>query len=332
MRSEIRTKFEYCNNMYTAVAHSVAAVLDAPFELLLKEHIFRPLRMEFTRYGLVEAQDLARQNPAIQLARGHLWDTRTKAHTLVPWEDIPSSNGAGGIISNVLDYSLWLRHILRPRNFNAALSERAVKALRTPRTLLDADISRPYVGPQAYGLGLYSQVYRGREILQHSGAISGYMAHVCVLPTRNDNQSGNADDGWAIVTMQNSYSMAQDIVIWHLLDNILDTPQHERFDMAQVARDGQAKKEGEMLPERIVQRLFSTTDLAVEVQPTLESSAYEGFYGHIAYHELEVSVSPPSLAMGLEPEGARRLYISPSGSQRTSCAFWASLHYVAGDW
>lgn len=318
--------------MYTAVSRCITTRLETPFGVLLKDHNFDPLGMKHTTYDLEDAQNLAKANGDIQLARGHRWDSRAGEHVLVPWEETPRSNGAGGIISNVLDYSLWLRHLLKPANLNAALSERAVNAMRKPRMLLNADPIRPFVGPQAYGLGLYSQVYRGREILQHSGAISGYMANfVIVPPAKADIQSGNVDNGWAIVTMQNSYSMAQDIVTWNLLDSLLETPESERFDMAQVARDGQIKKEEQMKPENVMQRLFGNTDLIADVHTALDHQSYEGMYRHPAYHDLKVSKSPPPTAGKVSQQEEATLYLS-SGSQARSSAFWASLYHVTGEW
>lgn len=318
--------------MYTAVAHSVAKTLDKPFNVLLKEHIFDPLGMGCTTYDLLDAQDLAKQRHDIELARGHLWDSVSKKYIPYEWEDMPSANGAGGIISNVVDYSLWLRHLLKPTNLNAVLSEKAVNAMRTPRMFLDADNTKPYVGPQAYGLGMYSQVYRGREILQHAGAISGYMASFLVVPpTKAEMRSDNADNGWAIVTMQNSYSLAQDIVTWNLLDTLLETPEQERFDMSQVARAGQAMKEAEMQPEKVLERLYGNADLPTNAQPMLDIQCYVGTYSHPAYHELKISTTPPSRARGISAEGANTLYLTP-GSEKTSCAVWASLHHVSGEW
>ncbi|CZT24779.1 uncharacterized protein RCC_10507 [Ramularia collo-cygni] len=329
---DLRAKWEYCNNMYTAVAHSISKTLATPFKVLLKEYIFEPLGMKYTTYDLSDAQDLASKDSKIELAQGYLWDSQSKQHTLVGWEAMPAANGAGGIISNVLDYGIWLRHLLKPTNLNAALSEKAVNAMSTPRMLLEADKSMPYVGPQAYGLGLFSQVYRGREILQHSGAIFGYMASMLIVPpTKAEVQSGNTNGGWAIVIMQNSYSLASQIIAWNLLDTLLETPGPERFDMATVARIGQAKMEEEMQPANVLQRLFGKTDLTSDAQRVLEPQSYAGMYEHTAYHGVEVSTTPPPIAGDIGVDDATKLYLSPSGPSM-SCAFWASLHHVSGNW
>lgn len=318
--------------MYTAVAHSVATTFDTPYETLLKEHIFGPLGMESTTTDLTAAQSLAKQNHTMNLARGHLWDAELGEFVQIDWDSLPSFNGAGGIISNVLDYSIWLRHLLKPTNQNAALSEQAVAAMRAPRMLVESNNARPYVGPEAYGLGMYSQVYRGREILQHAGAISGYMASFLIVPpTKRDVENEDGDNGWAIVIMQNSYSLAQDIVTWHLLDTLLGTPSPERFDMAQAARMGQAKMEEQMQPDNVLQRLFGKTDMASGSQQMLEPESYAGIYEHIAYHGLQVSTTPPPIAGTMNAQGVSTLYLSPSGA-KTSCGLWATLHHVSGNW
>lgn len=99
MQREMRTKFEYSNNPFTAVSWTVEKILDRPFKSLLKEHIFQPLKMQATTYDLEDALDLARDAEDLEMARGYLWNSQSNDFDLVPWEDVPPSIGAGGIIS-----------------------------------------------------------------------------------------------------------------------------------------------------------------------------------------------------------------------------------------
>lgn len=99
MQREMRTKFEYSNNPFTAVSWAVEKILDQRFKTLLKEHIFQPLKMKATTYDLEDALDLARNVEGIEMARGYLWNSQSKGFDLVPWKDVPPSIGAGGIIS-----------------------------------------------------------------------------------------------------------------------------------------------------------------------------------------------------------------------------------------
>lgn len=339
----MRTKFEYSNNPYTAVSCAVEKVLDRPFKDLLKEHIFDPLKMLHTTYDVEDARDVAASHK-IDMATGHLWDSEAKDYEQVPWSDIPPSRGAGGIISNVLDYAKWVQHLMKPSNLNAALSESAVDALRAPRMLVDP--KPPFTGPQAYGLGLYSQVYRGREIVDHGGAIAGFMANMMMFPpTMDEILRGEEDGGWAVVTMTNAYSVAQNVICWHLIDNFLETPESERFDVAEEARKKHVMMLDAMKPENIVERLFGRMSRESYCEPVLPMAEYEGIYEHPAYRKFQVSTRPIRDADSSQPiandeaasqnrdaDGKHLLYLAPPASAKSYLAFAATLHHVNGEY
>lgn len=351
LHNEIRAEWEYCNIMYTAVSLATETALNRPFKELLKGLIFDPLGMSTTTYALTDAMEIAEKCADIHMARGYLWDSDVQEYELVPFESIPPSKGSGGIISNVLDYNRWMRHLLRPSELNGALSKDAVKAMRTPRTVVQPDARKPYVGPQAYCLGLYSQVYRGREILQHSGATAGYMASMLMVPpTTAEVNEGKEDGSWAVIVMQNTYSLAQDVVVWHLLDKFLGTPEEERFDMAQAARDAQVKSLDDMKPEKVLERLFGAAQRPNGLGPTLPLEQYEGVYEHPAYHKFKLSLSPPSdsgrIGVSRTKEQdktesrqetiarvttSRQLFLR-SGSTRAYFDISATLYHVSGEW
>lgn len=327
----MRTQFEYSNNPYTAVSYAVEDVLDEPYKESLQRLIFDPLRMEQTTYTLEDARKVAKDNN-IDLATGYLWNSNTESYEPVPWSDIPPSRGSGGIISNVLDYATWVQHLMKPTNLNnTALSENAVKALRTPKMLFEGD--RPFVGPQAYCFGLQSHIYRGREILDHDGAIAGYMASMIMIPpTPAEIERGDVDGGWALVSMANSYSAAQGIICWHLLDRCLETPVEERLDAAKKAREAQAKAEEALKPDKVVKRLFGLSAEEPRLDPALQLSAYEGVYEHPGYGEMQVSATPLRGTNSSVQTGKAVLYLAPPESKKGYLSLAATLHHVNGEW
>lgn len=233
---------------------------------------------------------------------------------------------------------------MAPTNLNAALSEGAIKAMRTPRTLVPSDEKLPYVGPEAYCLGLFSQTYRGREIVQHSGAIAGYMANMIMIPPSSAEIKQGKKSGRAVVTLQNSYSLAQNVVGWYLLDQLLETPEQDRFDMAQVARKQQSEKEKSMEWDAVVERLYGKAAKQSHITPRLPLSAYEGVYRHPAYHEFEISMSPlrgsSSDSMpasesrnsdGTIAEAGVPLYMAAPASREVYLGLTATLHHVSGE-
>ncbi|KAK4508429.1 hypothetical protein PRZ48_002167 [Zasmidium cellare] len=341
MHRDMRTKFEYSNNPYTAVSYAIEKVLDRPFKDALKEHIFDPLEMHHTTYDIEDARAVTKAND-IDLATGYLWNSETESFEQVPWSDIPLSRGSGGIISNVLDYAKWVRHLMKPTNLNAALSQNAVKAIRTPKVLVDPE--KPFTGPQAYGLGLFSRVHRGREVIEHAGAIAGFMTNmVMVPPTPAEIERGETDSGWAVVTMQNAYSVAQDVVCWHLLDEFLGTPEGERYDVAEEMRKKQAKAEESLQHENVVERLFGTKAKEAHLDPALPIAAYEGIYEHPGYRKLQISLrtiresksggAPErSNATEQDRDGVPLLYMAPPASAKPYISRVGTLHHVNGEY
>lgn len=338
----MRTKFEYSNNPYTAVSHAIEKVLDRPFKDSLKESIFDPLEMHDTTYDIEDARKVAKEHE-IDLATGYLWNSETQEYEQVPWTDIPPSRGSGGIISNVLDYAKWVRHLMKPANLNAALSEHAVKAIRTPKILIEPE--KPFTGPQAYGLGLFSRVHRGREVIEHAGAIAGYMANmVMVPPSTAEIKRGEKDSGWAVVTMMNAYSVAQDVVCWHLLDEFIGTPESERYDVAKEMRKKQVKAQESLEPDKVVEELFGASVHDSHLEPSLPVAAYEGSYEHPAYRQLQVSTRPiRDSKSGDTPErshatgqdrgqnGTPLLYLAPPNSAKAYISRVGTLHHVNGE-
>jgi CubicO group peptidase (beta-lactamase class C family) len=328
--SPLRSRFDYTNAPYTAVSHAIETTLGRPFGDLLKDHIFDPLGMKHTTYDIDDAHKLAAANDDISLARAYLWDSASQSRENVEWSDLPPPRGAGGIISNVLDYSHWVRHLMQPTELNASLSKNAVTAMRTPRTLLEPDGRGLYVGPQAYCLGLESKVYRGREVVDHGGAICGYMTEMAMVPpTEEDIKQGRGDSGWAVVVMQNTFSSALRIIVWHLLDEFLQTPADQRPDMRQMAKDSQARAEKAMLPENVTKRLFGFSAPSSIVQPALEVKRYQGTYSHPAYHKVKITADPATTTQETSATTALRL----ESSGPTECiAFSATLHHVTAEW
>ncbi|KAF2162318.1 hypothetical protein M409DRAFT_27322 [Zasmidium cellare ATCC 36951] len=342
LHRDMRTKFEYSNNPYTAVSYAIEKVLDCPFKDSLKQHIFDPLEMHDTTYDIEDARKVVKEHE-IDLATGYLWNSETHDYEQVPWTDIPPSRGAGGIISNVLDYAKWVRHLMKPTNLNAALSENAVKAIRTPKMLIEPE--KPFTGPQAYGLGLFSRVYQGREVIEHAGAIAGYMANmVMVPPSATEIERGEKDSGWAVVTMINAYSVAQDVVCWHLLDEFLGTPGSERYDVAEEMRKKQAKAQESLEPDKVVEKLFGASAQDSHLEPRLPIAAYEGVYEHPGYRQIQVSARPiriwnssdtPERSGATEQDRGQNetplLYLAPPASAKAYISRVGTLHHVNGE-
>ena len=128
--------------------------------------------------------------------------------------------------------------------------------------------------------------------------------------------------------MQNSYSSCQDIVVWHLLDDYLGTPQAERFDMARAARNARASREEYMNEGSVLKRLYGMTERpSAATRPSLPNKKFEGVYHHPAYHSLRIleATSREQAAQG----DVSPLHLKPAGDSFGKIS--ATLHHVFGD-
>lgn len=321
LHNELRTTWEYCNLMFTAVSHAIETITGKSTSDLLREWFWEPLGMHETFYDLDSALSFAESSSEeVTFARGYMYDNIT-THALipVPWSDIPPSNGAGGVISNVLDYTLWIKAFLHPDNTSSPLSAAAIETM-TSAHMPTKDHFRPMTGSSAfYGLGLSGGVYRGYEIVGHNGAINGYMTTMLWIPALD----------WGVVIMQNAYSMANEVVLWRLLDDFLQTPEGERHDMAGVARALQAEKVESLAHAK--EELYPEAGKVAAVAPARPLEAYEGVYCHPAYQNITLCIAPH--AGGKQGEAADAplpLYATPVGKSYLNTS--ATLHHVSGEY
>ena len=138
--------------------------------------------------------------------------------------DLDIVSGAGSVISNVLDYSKWLKALLAQ---SSPISKEGYKALLSARTIVDRDddhgLPPPFTGTQTYSLGWQHSVYKGYEFYEHGGGMEAFGAQVIFFPALN----------YGLVTFGNTAAtsnMAEERLMWHLIDDKLGIPEEERFD------------------------------------------------------------------------------------------------------
>lgn len=86
--------------MFVVAAHIIETVTGCTFGDLLKDRIWNPLNMTSTFSNLQDAK-----NAKEDLARGYFYiDGKYQE---VDWTEVDQINGAGNVISNVLDYAKW---------------------------------------------------------------------------------------------------------------------------------------------------------------------------------------------------------------------------------
>ena len=311
--AELRQEFIYNNIMYTAVSHAIETITSQSLGAFLRERIWEPLGMKETFWTLEEAR-IAEREGGVRLATGYAWDEVNRLYVAEDPPDFPAVSGSGAIISNVLDYAKWLRCMM---TCSSPLSPRGHSSLTSPRIVHSA-ANNPYPGDHLYALGWFVDMYRGEKIIWHSGGWTGFGSVMAFLPSRQ----------WGFAMMGNTArtsNYVQVIAYFHLLDDLLGTPERERIDWGARWRSKLEERRAELANAR--ERLYPT--VPGHILPTsLKIEKYAGRYVHAAYGVMEFVVVGNSLvADRLKQEIAMEIRL-----EHVSGEFWlATLAVVNRD-
>lgn len=157
-------EYLYSNTGYTLLATIVERATGVKFAEYADQQIFKPLDMTVTHFHT----DARRLVPNRALGYGG----RDGAWTL----DTPINEraGAGGLYTNIPDLQKWDENF-----YTAKVGGKDVIDQLLTRGMLNG--SRPL----AYAWGLQIGRYGDEEIVEHSGSLGGYRAHIFRVPARH---------------------------------------------------------------------------------------------------------------------------------------------------
>jgi CubicO group peptidase (beta-lactamase class C family) len=157
-------EYLYSNTGYTLLATIIERATGVKFADYADRQIFKPLGMTVTHFHT----DARRLVPNRALGYGG----RDGAWTL----DTPINEraGAGGLYTNIADLQKWDENFYTGKVGGKDVIER----LQT-RGVLNSRV------PIAYAWGLQIGRYGDEEIVEHSGSLGGYRAHIFRVPSRH---------------------------------------------------------------------------------------------------------------------------------------------------
>ncbi|KAL0259372.1 hypothetical protein SLS55_005108 [Diplodia seriata] len=240
-----RTTWQYCNMMYTALAHVLETLTSTTWAEYVAARIWTPLGMTAGTFASLAD---AKQHASDRLSAPYFWDNATGAFVREPYvPDASALVGAGNVLSCVSDYARYLRALLkrRPNFFPGPGGFRELR--RAARSVVSdpADAGEeearggrnaPWTGPELYGLGWMLVTYRreGLRVYRHGGAVTGYAAEMAYVPQA----------GWGVAVMANTEvrgGWAAERVVVALVEGLAGTPVGERWDAVGVV-DGRVKE------------------------------------------------------------------------------------------
>lgn len=178
--SAFRTKYDYDNNLYIVAGEVAERASGFKWEDLVEQHIMKPLGMTASAASLYRLKD---RSNAI---RPHA-PVDGKLQVLdIDWSE--SANAAGGIWSNITDWSKWVIAQMNHGKYgdglqNKLFSDAVHEETWTPQTIITTGTAAPYNTHFAsYGLGWFLSDVKGYKQVTHTGGLAGIVTQVVMFP------------------------------------------------------------------------------------------------------------------------------------------------------
>ncbi|TKX21021.1 hypothetical protein C1H76_6561 [Elsinoe australis] len=315
LSASFRTKWQYCNLMFTAVANAIETLTGKPAAQIYKSWLWDPLGMKQTYASVEDAETCKQSNHACIHASQYSFTNKSAGYVKIPLKQNPEINGAGGVISNVHDYAKWVRALM---TMTGPVSKAGHEALRQPLSFVSAYDDFPYDGTTTYGMGMFSATYRGKRVYYHNGAIGGFWSRFTFFPGLD----------WGFTVMQNAPNFSVDIVAWRLMMDFLNVPKEDRVDINKLYWDGLEKhmRDTKAKPKELYPSVPSPPIL-----PSLAPNEYTGTYSHPGYGNITLVLGYPEGAhlkqtQWLEPPTTVVMYLKTH-----LLGVYEVFHHVSGD-
>jgi CubicO group peptidase (beta-lactamase class C family) len=305
-----RTTWGYCNAGFLTAGEIIPKVTGMTWEDYIKENFFIPL-------GMTRTLALNREFPeAVNKASAH--DIVNGKVIAVPYCIIDNLASAATIGSSVNDMSKWIIMLLNNGMYggNRVIPPEAIAETRFPNSILGNNggmFNKSHF--RLYGLGFDLKDYAGKLIVSHTGAVTGFLSSVTLVP----------EDTLGIIVLTNSirnsiyYSLKEEI-----LDAYLGLPYRD-YSRIFESEDRQDDNRHSM---RIKQMHDS---VALNLKTELPIKSYTGEYAHYVYGgmkivqqngELKMIFSHhPNLYAKLESLGNNRFYATFSDPEFEEAVF-----------
>ncbi|OHF02933.1 penicillin-binding protein [Colletotrichum orchidophilum] len=212
MTAEPRTTFQYNNKMFGVMGYLIEVLTGSWLGDFFREYLWEPMGMNETFFSLGDAK-----RSGLVLANEYYYNPVDGSYLEMPHEPFSAEEGAGSVVSNVLDYAKYLRVMMAE---SAPISKAGHREVKTPRTLVAASMA-PFTGPVSYALGWNTAILGGEQVYFHSGGVNMFISMMMMIPSR---QIG-------VVVFTNTDVKAPQVIANHILSEHLGIPENKRPDM-----------------------------------------------------------------------------------------------------
>lgn len=156
------------------------------------------------------------QDAPEHLASSYWWNPESKAYEDQETGAPELISGAGGVVSNVVDYAKWLKCLIHEQD---SLPSAVHKDIRTPRTIATFSPENPYL----YGLGWGRSTIHKKVMYDHNGSTGTFQTTNLWIPELN----------YGIVLVGNGFQTTDyvaTILARKLMEDKFEIPEKDRED------------------------------------------------------------------------------------------------------
>ena len=210
------TGIQYSNKGYFTLGLLIEKVSGISYATYLADNVFKPAGMTNTYYTEESPAQRVRKNRA----HGYNDIPEWSKDFFIAEPSNPYWSFAGGALSSTVEDLLRYNHALHKGN--KILDRKTYLELLSTDTLKDGTRLRYAKGTQVYN-------YKGHQLLEHGGAISGFIAKLMYFPAQD----------LSIVELQNLFNYGRNELAHRVADKLLEPrlPHKVDFDLAPYKGD-----------------------------------------------------------------------------------------------
>lgn len=279
----LRARFQYNNIMFILAGLAVDRVAGEPWERFTERRIFRPLGMGRTMFSPERAAADPNHTRGREILNG-------RAVTVPLFRNTAILNPAGGVYSTAADLAQWVQvHLSGGQYQGRRIIQPATLAdLHRTAMPLGATVRDPELIPIGYGLGWFTNNFRGRPMVQHGGNLPGSSTMVALLPEQSLG---------VVVLVNQGGSELRDALAWTILDRLLGETGKDWLGEA-LAR----KRAGEAAEVSARRNRGGSRVEGTRLDHPL--GAYAGTYVHPGYGRIVISQQGERLVAGYNDDSS----------------------------
>lgn len=177
--SSFRSKYDYDNLFYIVAGEIVARVSGKSFDDYLQENFFTPLGMNRSKLSIKEIEADKNRIDGHAPVDGEL--------IITPYTFTQIATPAAGIYASINDMTIWVQTLLDKGKYglqkkDSIFSEKTLREMWTPQTLIRSNPGPYNTHFSAYGLGWFLSDVSGNFQVTHTGGLLGIVSQVTLLP------------------------------------------------------------------------------------------------------------------------------------------------------